>query len=300
MLVLLGLAGAAMLYAGVIIMPAITILSAVEGLEIASAGLHDHVVPITLVILVALFAMQRLGTARIGAVFGPIMALWFALIAAPGIYGIAHEPGVLVAVNPWYALRYFQHSHWIAFFALFGIFLVTTGGEACHADIGHFGRKPIQRMWFCVVLPSLVLNYFGQGAMMLHTSEAVVHPFFQVVPGWPLYPVVGIATVATIVASQAVISGAFSMTRQAGRLGMMPRSRVIQTSKETSGQIYVPAINWILMPATIFLVLTFRSSSKLASVYGISVSTTMVVTTVLAFFVARERGPWPPPRWRCS
>lgn len=292
-LVLLGLAGAAMLYAGMMITPAITILSAVEGLEIASSGLRDYVVPITLVILVALFAVQRFGTARIGAVFGPVMALWFFVIAALGIYGIAHEPVVLVAVNPMYAVRYFQHNHWIAFLTLFGIFLVTTGGEACYADIGHFGRKPIQWMWFCVVLPALLLNYFGQGAMMLHTSATVVHPFFQVAPGWLLYPVVAVATVATIVASQAVISGAFSMTREAGRLGMMPRPRVVQTSSETSGQIYVPAVNWILMLATIFLVLTFRSSSKLASVYGISVSTTMVVTTVLAFFVARERGHWP-------
>ncbi|HEX7382075.1 MAG TPA: KUP/HAK/KT family potassium transporter [Nevskiaceae bacterium] len=295
MLVLLGLAGAAMLYAGMMITPAISILSAVEGLGIASPRLQHDVIPITIVILVALFAVQRFGTARIGAVFGPIMTLWFVVIAALGVYGIAQEPGVWVAINPLYALRFFQHDHWVAFLALFGIFLVTTGGEACYADIGHFGRRPIQWMWFCLVLPALLLNYFGQGAMLLHASGKVTHPFFEVVPHWMLYPTVALATVSTIIASQAVISGAYSMTRQAGRLGMMPRSRVLQTSTETAGQIYVPAVNWTLMVATIFLVLTFRSSGKLASVYGISVSTTMVVTTILMFFVLRERAHWK--RW---
>ena len=291
-LVLLGLGGAAMLYAGMMITPAITILSAVEGMEIASPGFERYVIPITLAILLALFAVQRMGTARIGAIFGPIMALWFVAIAALGVYGVAHEPGVLVAVNPVYALRFFQDNHWTGFLVLFGIFLVTTGSEACYADIGHFGRRPIQLVWLRLVLPALLLNYFGQGAMLLHADDPVRNPFFELVPPWLLYPTVGLATVATIVASQAVISGAFSMTRQAGRLGMMPSARVVQTSRDVSGQIYIPAVNWALMVAAVFLVLTFRSSSRLASVYGISVSTTMVVTTLLAFFVAREQGHW--------
>src|SRR5699024_1199648 len=258
LLVLLGLAGAAMLYAGVMITPAITILSAVEGLEIASENMSDYVIPITITILVALFMVQRFGTAKIGIVFGPIMTCCFIAIAALGIYGIMQEPGVWVAINPVHALRFFQEAHWVAFLILFGIFLVTTGAEACYADIGHFGRRPIQLTWFCFVLPALLLNYFGQGAMLLHNPGTAAQPFFNVVPDVLLYPVVGIATIATIVASQAVISGAFSMTRQAGRLGMMPRLRVIQTSQETSGQIYVPGINWVLMAATLFLVLTFQ------------------------------------------
>jgi KUP system potassium uptake protein len=220
------------------------------------------------------------------------MAVWFLVIAALGIYGIAQDPGVWVAINPAYAIAFFAHDHWIAFLTLFGVFLVTTGAEACYADIGHFGRRPIRLAWFLFVLPALVLNYFGQGAMLLNDPHAAAQPFFHLVPDPLLYPMVALATVATIVASQAVISGAFSMTRQAARLGMMPRSRVVQTSAETSGQIYVPAVNWVMLAATIFLVLTFQSSDKLASVYGISISTTMVVTSILAFFVARERGHW--------
>ncbi|MDN5864716.1 MAG: KUP/HAK/KT family potassium transporter, partial [Gammaproteobacteria bacterium] len=291
-LILIGLAGAAMLYAGLMVTPAITILSAVEGLELASPNLGHYVIPITIVVLVALFVVQRLGTAKIGSVLGPIMTVWFLALGGLGIYGIAHEPGVWVAVNPAYAIRFFQQEHWVAFLTLFGIFLVTTGAEACYADIGHFGRRPIRRMWFFFVLPALLLNYFGQGAMLLHDPNTVAQPFYHLVPDLLLYPMIGVATIATIVASQAVISGAFSMTRQAARLGMIPHSRVVQTSEETSGQIYVPMVNWVLMAASIFLVLVFQSSTKLASVYGISVSTTMVVTTILAFFVARERGHW--------
>ncbi|MGH8162534.1 MAG: potassium transporter Kup [Gammaproteobacteria bacterium] len=291
-LVLLGLAGAAMLYAGVMITPAISILSAVEGLKIASPDFGHYVIPITIVILVALFAVQRFGTARIGSVFGPIMSIWFLAIGALGIYGIALEPRVWMALNPVHAIRFFQHDHWTAFLILFAVFLVTTGAEALYADIGHFGRRPIRRTWFFFVLPALLLNYFGQGAMLLHDPKTATQPFFHLCPPWLLLPLVALATVATIIASQAVISGAFSMTRQAARLGMIPRSRVVQTSTETLGQIYVPIVNWVLMAAAIFLVLIFRSSDKLASVYGISISTTMVVTTILAFFVARERGHW--------
>jgi KUP system potassium uptake protein len=292
-LVLVGLAGAAMLYAGATITPAISILSAVEGLKVASPGLGQFVLPVTVAILVIVFLVQRFGTAKIGLVFGPIMSLWFVAIAALGIYGIAHEPRVYLALSPLRAFRFFQHDHWTAFLILFAVFLVTTGAEALYADIGHFGRKPIRRMWFFVVLPALLLNYFGQGAMLLHDPKTAAQPFFHVVPPFLLFPVVALATIATIIASQAVITGAFSMTRQAARQGMIPRSRVIQTSEETSGQIYVPAINWVLMAATIIVVLLFRTSDALASAYGISVSTTMVVTTILAFFVARERGHWP-------
>lgn len=292
-LVLIGLAGAAMLYAGVMITPAISILSAVEGLRIASPHFGHYVLPITVVILIALFAIQRFGTAKIGAVFGPIMVVWFLAIAGLGAYGIMQDPAVWVAINPAYAIRFFAHDHWLAFMILFGVFLVTTGAEACYADIGHFGRRPIRQAWFFFVLPALLLNYFGQGAMLLKDPHAAAQPFYHLVPDALLYPMVVIATIATIIASQAVISGAFSLTHEAGRLGMIPRSRVVQTSEETSGQIYVPAINWVMLAATIFLVMTFKSSDKLASVYGISISTTMVATTILAFFVARERGHWP-------
>ncbi|MGH8191421.1 MAG: potassium transporter Kup [Rhodanobacteraceae bacterium] len=292
LLILLGLAGASMLYAGVMITPAISVLSAVEGLKLASPGLGHYVIPITLVILVALFAVQRFGTARIGAAFGPIMVLWFFAIAALGVYGIVQAPQVIAAVNPLHAFRFFQHDGVTAFLILFAVFLVTTGAEALYADIGHFGRKPIRIMWFFLVLPALLLNYFGQGAMLLLDPKAGNQPFYLLCPPFLLYPLVILATLATIIASQATISGAFSMTRQAGRLGMMPRLRVVQTSDETSGQVYVPAMNWLLMVAVIILVLLFRSSDKLASTYGISISTTMVVTTILAFCVARERGHW--------
>ncbi|HEX6019581.1 MAG TPA: KUP/HAK/KT family potassium transporter, partial [Burkholderiaceae bacterium] len=292
-LLLLGLAGASMLYAGIMITPAISILSAMEGLEIASPAMTRYVVPATVAILVALFAVQRFGTARIGAAFGPIMALWFAAIAALGVYGIAQAPQVLAALDPRHALAFFQARGLAAFMILFAVFLVTTGAEAMYADIGHFGRRPIRQLWFFFVLPALLLNYFGQAAMLLHEPKAVAQPFYHLGPPWLLLPLVALATLATIIASQATISGAFSMTRQAGRLGMMPRSQVVQTSKEISGQVYVPLVNWILMAAAIVLVVLFRSSDRLASTYGISVSTAMVVTTVLAFFVARERGHWP-------
>lgn len=292
-LVLLGLVGAAMLYAGIMITPAISILSAVEGLEVASPGMESWVVPTTLVILVLLFAVQRFGTARIGAAFGPVMALWFVAIAALGVYGILKEPQVLAAVDPRHAIRFFHDNGLTAFLVLFAVFLITTGAEALYADIGHFGRRSIRWIWFLFVLPALLLNYFGQSAMLLHDPGAAEHPFYHLIPSALLYPVVVLATVATVIASQAAITGAFSMTRQAGRLGMIPRARVVQTSSETSGQVYVPMVNWVLMAAAIALVVLFRSSDKLASTYGISVSTTMVVTTVLAFFVARERGHWP-------
>jgi KUP system potassium uptake protein len=292
-LALLGLAGASMLYAGVMITPAISILSAVEGLAVASPGLSHLVLPITVAILVLLFAVQRFGSSRVGAAFGPIMALWFLVIAALGVYGIMKEPRVLSAVNPWHAIEFFGRNGVEGFLILFGVFLVTTGAEALYADIGHFGRRSIRWMWFVFVLPALLLNYFGQGGMLLRDPRAGEQPFYHLIPSALLYPLVVLATLATIIASQAAISGAFSMTQEAGRLGMVPRSRVVQTSEESSGQVYVPSVNWVLMAAGILLVVLFQSSSKLASTYGISVSTTMVVTTVLAYVVARERGHWP-------
>ncbi len=292
-LILLGLAGAAMLYAGVMITPAISILSAVEGLEVGSPDMAAYVMPATLAILVVLFAVQRFGTARIGAAFGPIMACWFLAIAVLGAYAIVQAPQVLAALDPRHAVRFFRLNGLIAFLVLFAVFLVTTGSEALYADIGHFGRRTIRRMWFFFVLPALVLNYFGQGAMLLHRPDAVTQPFYHLVPSAVLYPVVALATMATVIASQAAITGAFSMTRQAGRLGMMPRARVVQTSSDTSGQVYVPIVNWTLLVAAIVLVLLFRSAANLASTYGISVSATMVATTVLASFVMRERRHWP-------
>ncbi|HET6587332.1 MAG TPA: KUP/HAK/KT family potassium transporter [Oleiagrimonas sp.] len=292
MLILVGLIGAAMLYAGVMITPAISILSAVEGLKVASPGMENYIVPVTLVILVLLFAVQRFGTARIGIAFGPIMALWFVAIAGVGIHGIVQEPQVLEAVDPRYAIAFFGHNGLAGFLVLFAVFLVTTGAEALYADIGHFGRRSIRWIWFLFVLPALLLNYFGQAAVLLHDPKAANQPFYHLIPSQLLYPVVVLATIATVIASQAAITGAFSMTRQASRLGMMPPARVVQTSKETSGQVYVPIVNWLLMAAAIILVVLFQSSDKLASTYGISISTTMVTTTVLAFFVARERGHW--------
>ncbi|MDN5763896.1 MAG: KUP/HAK/KT family potassium transporter [Microlunatus sp.] len=292
-LVLLGLAGASMLYAGVMITPAISILSAVEGLQVASPGMARFVLPVTLVILVLLFAVQHFGSTRVGWTFGPIMAVWFLVIAALGAYGITVQPQVVSAVNPAHAVEFFSRNGVEAFLILFGVFLVTTGAEALYADIGHFGRSPIRWIWFVFVLPALLLNYFGQGAMLLQDTRRTEQPFYHLIPSALLYPLVGLAMLATIVASQAAITGAFSMTHQAARLGLVPRSRIVQTSEETSGQVYVPFVNWVLMAAGIGLVVLFQSSNKLASTYGISISTTMVVTTVLAFVVAREWGRWP-------
>ncbi|MEQ6896420.1 KUP/HAK/KT family potassium transporter [Microbacterium sp. KR10-403] len=292
-LVLVGLAGAAMLYAGVMITPAISILSAVEGLREASPHMQPFVIPVTLVIIVLLFAVQRFGTAKVGAAFGPVMAVWFVAIAALGVYGIALEPGVLAALNPAYAVTFFARNGLVGFLVLFAVFLVTTGVEALYADIGHFGRRTIRWVWFCFVLPALLLSYFGQGAALLAHPASGAQPFYNLVPRPLLYPMVVLATLATVIASQAAITGAFSMTRQASRLGMMPPFRVVQTSEQSAGQVYVPAINLVLMIAAVVLVLLFRSSEQLASTYGVSVNATMVATTVLAYVVARERGRWP-------
>lgn len=295
LLILFGLFGAALLYGGVIITPAISILSAVEGIEVVTPLFAPYVVPTTVAILVLLFAFQHKGTAHIGAVFGPVMALWFLVIAVLGTISIMHTPSVLKALSPTYAAAFLLHDGWAGFIVLYAVFLVTTGGEALYADLGHFGRGPIRYLWFGFVLPALLLNYFGQGALLLRNPMATTQPFYHLAPDWFLYPLVGLATVSTIIASQAVITGAFSLTNQAIQLGLMPRFRVTQTSEKVRGQIYVAAVNWVLMSATIGVVLMFRSSSGLAAAYGAAVSGTMIATTVLAFNVAREIGGWKRP-----
>ena len=245
-------------------------------------------VPATVVILVAV--LVRRGTAGIGKVFGPIMLVWFGTLAFLGVRSLSHDPAVLAAVNPMYAVRFFAANGWHGFLVLGAVFLVATGGEALYADLGHFGEHPIQIDWFSIVAPSLLLNYFGQGALLIHDPGAAKNPFFLLAPSWALLPLVVLATAATIIASQAVISGAFSLTRQAVQLGYLPRMNIVHTSPGEIGQIYIPAVNWLLMLATIALVLGFRSSSNLAAAYGIAVTTTMTITTALAFFVARQRG----------
>jgi KUP system potassium uptake protein len=291
-LILLGLLGAAMLYGGAMITPAISVLSAVEGLQLATPALHSYVIPITVIILILLFSVQSHGTAKVGAIFGPITLVWFAVLALLGIRGILQAPEVLLAVSPWYAVKFFLNNGTAGYLVLYAVFLVTTGGEALYADLGHFGRLPIRRVWFAFVLPALLINYFGQGALMIADPSASAHPFYHLAPSWGLYPLIILATAATIIASQAVITGAFSMTRQAIQLGQLPQLTVKQTSADARGQIYLPVVNWILMTAAIVLVLVFRSSGNLAAAYGVAVNSTMAITTLLAFNVARERGGW--------
>jgi KUP system potassium uptake protein len=293
-LIALGLFGAALLYGDGMITPAISVLSAVEGLHVATPFFDPYVVPITIAILVVLFLFQRKGTAGIGLVFGPIMLLWFGLLAGLGVMWLVKDPHVLVALNPMYAARFFLDNRWHGFLALGSVFLVVTGGEALYADMGHFGKKPIQLAWFLFVLPALVLNYFGQGVLLLHHPETAENPFFHLVgaDSWMLYPLVALATMATVIASQAVISGAFSLTRQAVQLGYTPRISIVHTSEEEIGQIYIPSVNWLLMVCTIGLVLGFRESSALAAAYGVAVTATMVITTLLAEVVARRLWGW--------
>ena len=292
LLVGLGLFGAALLYGDGIITPAISVLGAVEGLGVATHALDDLVVPISAVILSVLFFMQRHGTARVGAVFGPIMLVWFACIAILGVRGIAVDPGVLAAVNPWYAYHFMQIDGLQGFLILGSVVLVVTGGEALYADMGHFGRPPIRLAWFATALPALLLNYFGQSAWLLHHPEAVANPFFSLVPEWALYPMVVVATLAAIVASQALISGAFSLTRQAVQLGYSPRVTIVHTSARESGQIYIPQVNQALWLGCLALVLGMRSTSNLAAAYGIAVTGTMIITTLLFHTVARVRWGW--------
>lgn len=288
----IGLFGAALLYGDGVITPAISVLSAVEGLKLATPVLDPYVIPITCVILCGVFAAQRFGTARIGAVFGPIILIYFAVLAILGVHGISENPSVFRAMNPWYGIEFLLTHQQQGFFVLGAVFLVMTGGEALYADMGHFGKRPIRLAWFSVVLPGLVLNYFGQGALLLRDPSAAENPFYLLAPNWALYPLVVLATLATVIASQAVISGVFSMTRQAIQLGYSPRMQIVHTSSREIGQIYLPQINWALLIVTIWLVLTFQSSSALAAAYGISVSTTMVITTILLFIVARRVWGW--------
>jgi KUP system potassium uptake protein len=287
-----GVFGAALLYGDGAITPAISVLSAVEGLEIATPALKDVVIPLTIAILVGLFFIQKRGTAMVGAVFGPITLVWFLVIAALGIYRLSGHLAVLGAINPVYAVHFLLDHGREGFTVLGAVFLVVTGGEALYADLGHFGRRPIQLAWFTLVFPALLLNYFGQGALLLARPEDVANPFFRMAPSWALYPLVALSTAATVIASQALITGVYSLTRQATMLGFMPRVEVRHTSADERGQIYVPTMNWLLMLATVSLVLGFKSSSELAAAYGIAVTLTMVMTTVLAAIYARRGWGW--------
>jgi KUP system potassium uptake protein len=290
MLIALGLFGAALLYGDGMITPAISVLSAVEGLEVVTHIFEPYIVPITLVILVVLFMIQSRGTTRVGMLFGPVMVLWFATIAVLGLSWVVREPRVLAAFNPLHGATFFHANGWHGFVVLGAVFLVMTGGEALYADMGHFGPKPIRLAWFSIVLPALFLNYLGQGAMLLLDPSKAASPFYFMAPRWGLLPLVVLATAAAIIASQALISGAFSLTRQAIQLGYSPRLEISYTSAHHQGQIYVPQVNWTLMFSTLGLVVGFRSSSALAAAYGIAVSLTMLITTMLAYLVAR--GAW--------
>jgi KUP system potassium uptake protein len=292
LLILVGLFGTALLYGDGMITPAISVLSAVEGVHVATPALEGYAVPIAIVILIGLFAIQRHGTGTIGALFGPIMVIWFTTLAVLGLVHIFDEPGVLAAINPIHALKYFSNNGADGFLSLGSIFLVVTGSEALYADMGHFGKKPIQLSWFVIVLPALTVHYFGQGAMLIGDPGAIDNPFYRMAPAWALWPLLLLATVATIIASQALISGAFSLTMQAVQLGYIPRTRILHTSETESGQVYIPAVNWGLMIACVGLVAGFGSSSGLAAAYGIAVAMTMVITTVLFFVVTRDRWHW--------
>ncbi|MBK5260010.1 MAG: potassium transporter Kup [Thermoanaerobaculia bacterium] len=291
-LVALGVFGAALLYGDGMITPAISVLSAVEGLEMATPFFTPYIIPITIAILVLLFMFQRRGTAGVGKVFGPITVLWFLTLAAMGIRGILMEPSVIWALSPHYAVSFFLNNGFAALLVLGAVFLVSTGGEALYADLGHFGEKPIQIDWFTLVAPALVIHYLGQGALLIRNPAAAKNPFYFLAPQWALYPLVVLATAATIIASQAIITGVYSLTRQAIQLGYLPRMEVIHTSKAEMGQIYMPAVNWALMVATIVLVAGFGSSTNLAGAYGVAVSTTMIITTILAYFVSRDLFGW--------
>jgi KUP system potassium uptake protein len=291
-LVLVGLFGASLLYGDGMITPAISVLSAVEGLQVVTPVFTPYVIPITIAILVALFVVQSRGTARIGSVFGPVMMLWFLTLAALGVAQLVQHPAVLAAINPAHGVRFFANNGWHGFLVLGSVFLVVTGGEALYADMGHFGVLPIRLTWFGFVLPALLLNYFGQGALVLLDATAAEHPFFKLAPHWALVPLVVLTTMATVIASQAVISGAFSLTRQAVQLGYLPRVDIEHTSETQIGQIYIPGLNWLLMIACIGLVIGFGSSSRLASAYGVAVTTDMVFTTILFSVVARSRWNW--------
>lgn len=296
LLLMLGLFGAALFYGDGVITPAISVLSAVEGLEIITPAFKPYILPISLVILMGLFMFQHRGTARVGALFGPVMVVWFAVLAALGAMAVIQNPSVLAAIHPWHALQFLQGNAVLGFFALGAVVLCITGAEALYADMGHFGAKPIQYAWLGYVMPALLINYFGQGALLLADPSAIENPFYLLAPQWARYPLVILATVATVIASQAVISGAFSITQQAVQLGYTPRLEIQHTSEKEIGQIYLPAINWLLLISIIALVLEFRSSSNLAAAYGIAVTGTMLITNLLAIAVAVRVWNWSPMR----
>ncbi len=292
LLAVLGIFGAALFYGDGMITPAISVLSAVEGLEVATPAFTPVVVPLAVAILVALFLLQRRGTAGVGKLFAPVMVLWFTTLGVLGAVNVARAPEVLAALSPLYALEFFAAQKSIAFLALGAVVLAVTGAEALYADMGHFGRRPIRLAWYFFVLPALVLNYFGQGALILHEPETVTNPFYHLAPAWALYPMIALATAATIIASQAVITGAFSVTRQAIQLGYLPRMAILHTSEHAIGQIYIPFINWALMAGVVALVLGFQSSTHLAAAYGIAVTGTMAIDTILGFVVVTVLWRW--------
>jgi KUP system potassium uptake protein len=296
-LLLVGVFGTCLFYGDGVITPAISVLSAVEGLEVISPAFKKYVIPLTLVILFCLFAVQKRGTTGIGKFFGPITVVWFLCIAVLGVVHIMEDPDILWAISPTYALGFIWNNPKVTFIILGAVVLCVTGGEALYADMGHFGKKPIRLAWFSVVMPCLTLNYFGQGALLLTHPEAVKNPFFNMAPDWFLIPLVGLATMATVIASQALISGAFSVTKQIIQLGYLPRLQVLHTSVKDTGQIYLPFVNWGLFVTIVLAVVMFKSSSNLAAAYGIAVCTDMLITTVLTFFVIRYG--WKYPLWLC-
>ena len=286
-LLMAGVFGASLFYGDAVLTPAISVLSAVEGLEVGTLALKPYVLPVAVIVLVALFVVQRSGTAAVGALFGPVMLSWFFALAAAGLYGITSNPEVLRALNPLHALRFLTDHGWASFVVLGAVVLAVTGAEALYADMGHFGKGPIRIAWFSLVFPALVLNYFGQGALLIANPGTIENPFYLAYPSWALYPMIGLATAATVIASQATISGAYSITKQAIQLGFLPRMNVVHTSARTIGQVYLPAINWLLLAAVLVAVLGFGSSSRLAAAYGLAVTATMLVDTLLTFFVIR-------------
>ncbi|MES2384391.1 MAG: potassium transporter Kup [Pseudomonadota bacterium] len=295
MLLLAGVFGAAMFYGDSVITPAISVLSAVEGLEVVTPVLKSYVLPVSVTVLISLFAMQRYGTGAVGKLFGPVIVLWFSVLAFTGVLQIVQQPAILAALNPLHAFYFLQAQGWHMFVAFGAIVLAFTGAEALYADMGHFGKRPIQFAWMGLVLPALTLNYMGQGALLMRDPAALANPFYGLFPQSWLIPAVVLATLATVIASQAVISGAYSMTKQAMQLGLLPRMQVLHTSAREAGQIYMPGVNWLLLAAVLLAVLGFGSSSALASAYGIAVTVTMLVTTVLTFFVVRHAWKYPLP-----
>lgn len=289
LIMMAGLCGTALFFGDAVITPAISVLSAAEGLTVLNPALEAWILPMTCTVLVVLFVVQRKGTQHIGALFGPVMLVWFSVLAAVGVYQIVQQPHILAALNPWYGIHFALHHGWQGFVSLGAVVLAVTGAEALYADMGHFGRKSIQTAWMGLVLPALVLNYAGQGALLLSHPEAVSSPFFNSFPSWALLPVIVLATAATVIASQAVISGAFSLTRQAVQLGFVPRMKILHTNAGEIGQIYVPVVNWLLLAVVLLLVFGFQNSSNLAAAYGIAATGTMVLTTVMLVVVMRRR-----------